>query len=605
MSATGAHVDPITTRGHRRRARRRSPSRWATSWRACPTRRSSASPRTSAARSATTRRRQLCESTQSTPLQSGPIPGYVRGHQPRASPSVGDEWRPGDVVIHNHPYYGASHEPDVGVRHAGLPRRRAGRRSRVTTAHHLDLGALTPGTCGIVDATDAYAEGLQFNAVKVERGGAAQRVALAHAARQHPRCPSSSSATWRRRSRPCRLGARPLARARRALRAGDGRAASEELMDYSERMLRREIERAPRRHVPRERDARRLPRPPRSRPTTTCRSRSPSRSSGSDLHVDLTGHRAAGRPADQHAVRGHRRHRDLLTLRSILLDTATHEPCRRTRGSSARSRSSAPRGHASRTRFSRRRRSRGSARATSSPTRSCARSPRSCPDSGLAGRRQPQGRPRFSGLRDGTHWVHMDIMEGSYGGRLGKDGLDAVDTLYANTRNNPIEDIESHYPLRVTRYELAEGTGGRGPLARRPGLDPGDRVPRAGRRLARGRRQRRRRRRACSAAATAAPGAVTVQPGPGERALPTDAFRDGCGDVSARSPRRAGERPPPGARPALVRAESSAATATRRRARGLRRRARPAARDVPRRGRHPDERSEMRLLVINPNTTRR
>ena len=46
----------------------------------------------------------------------------------------------------------------------------------------------------------------------------------------------------------------------------------------------------------------------------------------------------------------------------------------------------------------------------------------------------------FSGLKDETHWVHMEIFEGSYGGRLGKDGMDAVDTLYANTRNNPIED---------------------------------------------------------------------------------------------------------------------------------------------------------------------
>jgi N-methylhydantoinase B len=34
--------------------------------------------------------------------------------------------------------------------------------------------------------------------------------------------------------------------------------------------------------------------------------------------------------------------------------------------------------------------------------------------------------------------------------------MDAVDTLYANTRNNPIEDIESHLPLRVNRYELRE-----------------------------------------------------------------------------------------------------------------------------------------------------
>ena len=39
---------------------------------------------------------------------------------------------------------------------------------------------------------------------------------------------------------------------------------------------------------------------------------------------------------------------------------------------------------------------------------------------------------------------------------------DAVDTLYANTRNNPIEDIESHLPLRVRRYELREGVCGAG-----------------------------------------------------------------------------------------------------------------------------------------------
>ena len=55
------------------------------------------------------------------------------------------------------------------------------------------------------------------------------------------------------------------------------------------------------------------------------------------------------------------------------------------------------------------------------------------------------------GLHEGSHWVQMEILEGSYGGRKGLDGMDAVDTLYANTRNNPIEDIESHLPLRVNR----------------------------------------------------------------------------------------------------------------------------------------------------------
>jgi N-methylhydantoinase B len=40
--------------------------------------------------------------------------------------------------------------------------------------------------------------------------------------------------------------------------------------------------------------------------------------------------------------------------------------------------------------------------------------------------------------------------------------MDAVDTLYANTRNNPIEDIETHLPLRVERYELREDKVGAG-----------------------------------------------------------------------------------------------------------------------------------------------
>jgi N-methylhydantoinase B len=68
----------------------------------------------------------------------------------------------------------------------------------------------------------------------------------------------------------------------------------------------------------------------------------------------------------------------------------------------------------------------------------------------------------FSGASNAGPWVHMEIMEGAYGGRFGKDGMDAVDTLYANTRNNPVEDIESHLPLRVLNYELRENVAGPG-----------------------------------------------------------------------------------------------------------------------------------------------
>ena len=54
----------------------------------------------------------------------------------------------------------------------------------------------------------------------------------------------------------------------------------------------------------------------------------------------------------------------------------------------------------------------------------------------------------------GEFWVYLEVDEGSYGGRCGKDAIDSCDALVANTRNDPIEEIEWHYPLRVERYEL-------------------------------------------------------------------------------------------------------------------------------------------------------
>ena len=44
--------------------------------------------------------------------------------------------------------------------------------------------------------------------------------------------------------------------------------------------------------------------------------------------------------------------------------------------------------------------------------------------------------------------------EGSYGGRCGKDAMDSVDNLMANTRNNPIEELDMRFPMRCDQYEL-------------------------------------------------------------------------------------------------------------------------------------------------------
>jgi N-methylhydantoinase B len=109
--------------------------------------------------------RGLCESKQSTPLQLGPIPGYMRGIF-QLFEERGDKFEPGDVIIHNSAYHGSSHGPDVGFCVPVFYRDELVGFS-FTTAHHLDIGSLTPGSCGIVDAQDAYAEGLQFKALKI------------------------------------------------------------------------------------------------------------------------------------------------------------------------------------------------------------------------------------------------------------------------------------------------------------------------------------------------------------------------------------------------------------------------------------------------------
>ena len=400
--------------------------------------------------------RQLCESPQSTPLQSGPIPGYVRGINRRFA-EIGEEWRPGDVVMHNHPYYGASHGPDVGfcvpVFHGG---ELIG--FSMTTAHHLDLGALTPGTCGIVDATDAYAEGLQFNAIKVAEEGRRNEW-IWRLLRDNIRASHVVVADMEAQIAAARIGAERFEELVVRYGLATVQAASEDLMDYSERTLRQEIERLPDGTYeaegfidgyldhpdPAYRD---LP----IRAAVTVE--------GSDIHVDLTGTAPQVDLPINMPFEGTVDVAIYLVIRSILLDSETHEPVPTNSGLFRPIRITAPEGCLANPRFPAPTIARFVAGNIVAETVMRALAPH-VPDK-VAASVGNLGVISLSGLRDGTHWVHMDIWEGSYGGRFGKDGLDAVDTLYGNTRNNPIEDIESHLPLRILRYELNEDSGGPG-----------------------------------------------------------------------------------------------------------------------------------------------
>jgi N-methylhydantoinase B len=63
---------------------------------------------------------------------------------------------------------------------------------------------------------------------------------------------------------------------------------------------------------------------------------------------------------------------------------------------------------------------------------------------------------------DGTAWTFYETNGCGMGARPARDGIDAIQCHMTNTMNTPVESIERDYPLRVERYEIAEGTGGEG-----------------------------------------------------------------------------------------------------------------------------------------------
>jgi N-methylhydantoinase B len=87
------------------------------------------------------------------------------------------------------------------------------------------------------------------------------------------------------------------------------------------------------------------------------------------------------------------------------------------------------------------------------------------PDRVCAGGKSMQCHAGFGGFdprRDGHYYCFLETLAGGYGGRLGKDGPDAVQTYSQNTENAPVEETELNYPVRIVRYELVPDSEGPG-----------------------------------------------------------------------------------------------------------------------------------------------
>ncbi len=70
----------------------------------------------------------------------------------------------------------------------------------------------------------------------------------------------------------------------------------------------------------------------------------------------------------------------------------------------------------------------------------------------------------FGGVdpRNGRRYVSYETIKGGFGARPNKDGINTVASGISNTMNTPIEVLEMAFPLRVERYGINPDSGGAG-----------------------------------------------------------------------------------------------------------------------------------------------
>jgi N-methylhydantoinase B len=64
--------------------------------------------------------------------------------------------------------------------------------------------------------------------------------------------------------------------------------------------------------------------------------------------------------------------------------------------------------------------------------------------------------------RTGRHYVSYETVKGGYGARPNKDGINCIASGISNTMNTPIEVMETSFPVRIERYEINPDSGGAG-----------------------------------------------------------------------------------------------------------------------------------------------
>jgi N-methylhydantoinase B len=153
-----------------------------------------------------------------------------------------DHVAPGDVLIHNNPFPGGTHLPDVDIITPVYHEDRLVAYA-VARGHHGDIGGMHPGSFA-GDTVSIFQEGVRIPPIKLyDRGVLNEGVRDLFLA--NVRVPQFSWGDLQAQVAGCRLGARRTGELFARYGADDMSAAMDWAMDHSERLMRAEIARIP------------------------------------------------------------------------------------------------------------------------------------------------------------------------------------------------------------------------------------------------------------------------------------------------------------------------------------------------------------------------
>ena len=368
---------------------------------------------------------------------------------------------PGDIVILNDPFAGGTHLPDITmVLPVFLPGRDPVAFYVANRAHHADVGGMFAGSMG--PASEIFQEGIRIPPVRIVRGGAMEHELL-NLILLNVRTSQERAGDLQSQMGACRVGEARLLQLAEKYTEDRLQALIEELLDYSERLVRAELRAMPAGDFSAEdwldddgvsADLLRIAVRLRFDPEAGC------------VDVDFAGS-CAQVAGSVNAVRAITRSACFYMLRCLLGQDAPA-----TEGILRPLTLSTPLGSivdavppaavaAGNVETSQRivdvllR-----ALAQAIPARVPAASAGTMSNLTMGGVDPRTGEP----------FTYYETTAGGMGARPGMDGISGVQTHMTNSLNTPIEALEYAYPFRVRRYAYREGSGGTGEFRGGDGL---------------------------------------------------------------------------------------------------------------------------------------